>query len=257
MGPANNGSTITRYEYRLWRPRLGHCHAFDGLASTASTSTTATVTGLTNGTPTTSKSEPVNAIGDSRLVERRITETGQAPHPQHRINLDRTKFGETEVPPSRLRRSCPNDNGSAITRYEYRLDDGNGFGTAISAGTSTTATVTGLTNGTAYDFQIRAVNAIGHSWAWSTSLHPTTSTQSPLPLQPVPVQSSWTGVRPNSISVGVDRTRQTTGKFTDGYAVRQPFDIESAHWPPELGHCHRLRRSNDPITGLMQALRTS
>ena len=54
-----------------------------------------------------------------------------------------------------------NDGGSAITDYQYRI---NGRGSWISIGsTGTTHTVTGLTNSTAYVFQVRAVNAAGSS----------------------------------------------------------------------------------------------
>ena len=53
------------------------------------------------------------------------------------------------------------DGGFAITDYEYRID---GRGSWISIGSiHTTHTVTGLTNGTAYAFQVRAVNAAGSS----------------------------------------------------------------------------------------------
>ena len=51
------------------------------------------------------------------------------------------------------------DGGAAITDYEYRI---NGTNPWISIGsTLTTHTVTGLVNGTAYVFQVRAVNRIG------------------------------------------------------------------------------------------------
>ena len=54
-----------------------------------------------------------------------------------------------------------NDGGFAITDYEVRI---NGRGSWISTGSiHTTHTVTGLTNGTAYVFQVRAVNAAGSS----------------------------------------------------------------------------------------------
>ena len=54
-----------------------------------------------------------------------------------------------------------NDGGLAITDYEYRI---NGRGGWVSIGsTLTTYTVTGLVNGTAYVFQVRAVNAAGRS----------------------------------------------------------------------------------------------
>ena len=53
------------------------------------------------------------------------------------------------------------DGGAAITDYEYRIDQ---RGDWISIGsTATTHTVAGLVNGTAYVFQVRAVNRIGRS----------------------------------------------------------------------------------------------
>ena len=55
------------------------------------------------------------------------------------------------------------DGGAAITDYLYRI---NGRNPWISSGTTdTTHTVTGLVNGTAYVFQVRAVNRIGRSFS--------------------------------------------------------------------------------------------
>ena len=57
------------------------------------------------------------------------------------------------------------DGGAEITDYEYRI---NGRNPWISTGsTETTYTVTGLVNGTAYTFEVRAVNRIGKSRASS------------------------------------------------------------------------------------------
>ena len=53
------------------------------------------------------------------------------------------------------------DGGFAITDYQYRI---NGRGSWISIDSTHTAhTVTGLDNGTAYVFQVRAINAAGNS----------------------------------------------------------------------------------------------
>ena len=54
------------------------------------------------------------------------------------------------------------DGGAAITDYEYRYRTGGSYGAWISTGsTETTHTVTGLVNGAAYTFQVRAVNRVG------------------------------------------------------------------------------------------------
>ena len=56
-------------------------------------------------------------------------------------------------------RAPSSDGGAEITDYEYRINRRNPW---ISTGsTDTTHTVTGLDNGTAYVFQVRAVNRIG------------------------------------------------------------------------------------------------
>lgn len=60
--------------------------------------------------------------------------------------------------------ALPSNGGSAITALQYRI----GTGSAVNlTGTGTgERTITGLTNGTAVDIQVRAVNAIG-AGAWS------------------------------------------------------------------------------------------
>ena len=52
------------------------------------------------------------------------------------------------------------DGGSAITRYEYRINAGTW---TTTGGTDTEFTITGLARDTAYAFEVRAVNAIGNS----------------------------------------------------------------------------------------------
>ena len=62
--------------------------------------------------------------------------------------------------------TAPNDNGSAITGYEYSLDKGLSYtATGSTANTFTTPT---LTNGTTYEVQVRAINAVDASAASDT-----------------------------------------------------------------------------------------
>jgi hypothetical protein len=51
--------------------------------------------------------------------------------------------------------------GTAITNYEYSVDNGSNWVTLDPAQTTTSHTVTGLTAGTTYNFRVRAVNAQG------------------------------------------------------------------------------------------------
>ena len=55
------------------------------------------------------------------------------------------------------------DGGSAITRYEYRNAPSSGTlpDSWIGVGLALTANIAGLTNGTEYDFEVRAVNDQG------------------------------------------------------------------------------------------------
>ena len=63
-----------------------------------------------------------------------------------------------------------NNGGSAITGYsvQYRTGSGN-WSDWPHGGTATTATITGLTNGTAYQVRVRTVNKIGNG-SWSNSV---------------------------------------------------------------------------------------
>jgi fibronectin type 3 domain-containing protein len=67
--------------------------------------------------------------------------------------------------------TAPANGGSPITDYlvEYQPSGGSWATFADGTSTATTATVTGLTNGTAYAFRVSAINAVGTSAASSTT----------------------------------------------------------------------------------------
>ena len=66
--------------------------------------------------------------------------------------------------------SAPDDGGSAITDYDvqYRADDSVDWTDGNHDGTATTATLTGLSEDTSYQVQVRATNAEG-TGVWSDS----------------------------------------------------------------------------------------
>ncbi|MFY7817415.1 MAG: beta strand repeat-containing protein [Akkermansiaceae bacterium] len=66
--------------------------------------------------------------------------------------------------------SAPANNGGvAITNYEYSLNGGSNWVTPSPASTISPLLILGLTNGVAYDVQLRAVNAIGTGLASATT----------------------------------------------------------------------------------------
>lgn len=89
-----------------------------------------------------------------------------------------------------------NNGGSPITNYQYSVNNGVSF---TSAGTTTPITITGLTNGVAYQVIIRAVNSIG-----------TSSPSAMVEATPSTVPAAPTGLS------GVGGNQQITVTFTAG-----------------------------------------
>lgn len=126
-----------------------------------------------------------------------------------------------------------NDGGAAVTDYvvQYRTTAGPGAWTTFADGTNTntTATVTGLANGTGYDFQVAAVNSVG-TGAYSTSASATPEAVAPLAptvtlSQTGPVSNdldgllvSWDDVSADSYTVKV-RVGSPTDPTPDPYTT--------------------------------------
>jgi hypothetical protein len=78
--------------------------------------------------------------------------------------------------------TAPSDGGSPITSYTVTSSPG-GLTTTTANGTTTIATIQGLSNGTAYTFTVKATNVTGDSAA-SAPTTPVTPTSSTTPVTP-------------------------------------------------------------------------
>ena len=213
--PSSSGSSaITRYEYRYATGHYPNHSAFIDWASTGSTDTTYVVTGLTNGTQYLLQVRAVNSERASSASNTAFqTPLAPAVPPESPTDLSAT-YGDGQIT---LSWTAPSSSGSsAITRYEYRYATGHypnhsAFTDWASTGsTDTTYVVTGLTNGTQYLLQVRAVNSERASSASNTAF------QTPLAPASAPIWSDIPG--PYNLTVGdsfsLDLNSYVTGSPT-------------------------------------------
>ena len=163
--PANN--TITKYQYRR-KTDTGTYGSWTDIPNSGDTTTSYNVTGLTNGTQYTFEVRAVNAGGNGAASS--VTAT-PALAPTAPTNL------EAEVGDRRIGLTWDDPGDSTIDEYEYSTDGGSFSVISGSDDTTTSYTVTGLTNGTQYTFAVRAVNAGGNG---------VESTVTATPLWPAP-----------------------------------------------------------------------
>ena len=153
---SNGGAAIT--DYRVQYSSNGGT-SWTRFSDGTSTATSATVTGLTNGTAYVFQVRAVNAAGLGAFGQAAaVTPRTTAAAPTGMIGT----AGDTQV--SLVWTAPVSDGGATITDYRVQYSSNGGTTwTRFADGTSTatSATVTGLTNGTAYMFQVRAVNAAG------------------------------------------------------------------------------------------------
>ena len=157
---ATGGSAITSFKYSTdggttFRTRAAGTTASPLVISTLSTNGS---TALTNGTAYNIQIKAVNAIGDgTATASTSATPIGSPAAPTAVWGAG----GNTEV---RVTWNAPASNGAAITDYvvQYSSNSGSTWSTfSDSTSTTASATVTGLTNGTSYTFQVSATNSIG------------------------------------------------------------------------------------------------
>ncbi|WP_242652840.1 peroxidase family protein [Intrasporangium flavum] len=148
------------------------------------TATSATVTGLTNGSLYTITVAAVNQFGTGASASG--TATPLAPTPPAAPTIGAVTSGNTTATVSWTINATPAAPASSITsfRVQVRLATTNALvrTVTVTPGTATSTTVTALTNGTAYRFQVIAVNAVGSSApsALSASVTPATVPGAPV-----------------------------------------------------------------------------
>jgi hypothetical protein len=177
--------------------------------TTVGNTTSATVTGLTNGTGYTFTVAALNANGAGPESARSATITPFAAQPPG------APTGVGAQPATRSARvtwTAPSgDGGSPLTGYTVTPYDGGAAQAATTVGAGTTAvTVTGLTNGKAYTFKVKATNAIGDG-AYS----PATAAVTPdVTVQDFATPATADSGDTNAVGLGVKFQTDFTGQAT-------------------------------------------
>ncbi|MGN6696131.1 MAG: fibronectin type III domain-containing protein [Aquihabitans sp.] len=213
---ANGGSAVTGYTVT---PYIGIVAQADRVFST--TATTQTITGLTNGTSYTFRVRATNAAG-----------TGAESGPSLAVTprtLPGAPTGVSGTPQDAsvaLTWTAPaSDGGSDITGYTVTPFIGSTAQTpVVFASTATAQTITGLTNGTAYTFEVAATTAAGTGAASARS-----SAVTPRTVPGAPTNVTGT---PGNASVGLSWTAPASngGSAITGYTVT-PYDGATALTP--------------------------
>ena len=152
--PANaNGSAITGYAVTAYDANNNPA----GTCTAVVPGTTCDVNGLTNGTPYTFKVTATNAIGTS-LESLASTAVSPSTTPNAPTGVT-AAMGDEQATVSFL---VPTSNGGAVI-LSYTVTSSPGNFTCTVTAPATSCNVTGLTNGTAYTFSVKATNKNGDS----------------------------------------------------------------------------------------------
>ena len=166
----DGGAAILNYEYRVrpaddsaaWNPDWTDVPDGSDPGSSAADETRLVVSGLDNGTQYTFELRAVNSAGGGAVVSANETPVAAPPEEPGRPRGLQADAGDGQVT---LRWEAPlDDGGSSITEYQYRHGEGASVpagATWHSAGLNSRQTVTGLTNGRQYSFEVRAANSAG------------------------------------------------------------------------------------------------
>lgn len=169
VAPSSPGGTITDYEMQY---RESGTSSWTTFTDAVSTTTGGVVTGLSNGTVYNFR---VATIINSTTVSSYTSVVSATPRTTPDAPSINTLPGNRQVT---LVWSAPANGGAAITDYviQYKASTDSSW-TTVTDGTTASVggTVTGLLNGTSYDFKVASVNAVGTS-SYSTDVSGTPRT---------------------------------------------------------------------------------
>ncbi len=209
--PADDGgSAIVRYQVRY--QETGGSYSEWSPVSGGAGATSTTVRGLENGKSYDFQVRAMNSVAAGEAATASATLAESAPGAP--ANLTATG-GDEQVA---LSWGAPDDGGSQILRYEYRygaVGESYGAWATVSGGPNATSlTVTGLTNGTEYGFQVRAVNSISEGLEAAATATPGRDPSAPTGLtarvESETITVMW-GCRPIMAGPRLPATRCATG----------------------------------------------
>ncbi|MDE2925385.1 MAG: fibronectin type III domain-containing protein [Acidobacteriota bacterium] len=216
--PANNGgSAIVRYEVR--HQEVGGSYGAWSTVPGGATATSTTVGNLENGKDYEFQVRAANAVAAGQPATASATLAESAPGAPASFTAT---AGDEQVA---LSWGAASGSGSDILRYEYRYaaagrayDDA--WTTVSGAGNARSVTVSNLTNGTEYRFQVRAVNSIGDGTAAEARATPGRA-----PTAPTGVTAR---VESETITVKWGMPADTGGSDITGYQVR--YRMNGSGW---------------------------
>ena len=256
--PTDGGSTILQYAVRRssdggasWAPGLTWVNGNPA-------ATSVTVTGLTPGTSYVFEVAVMNAVGWAGVWSAPSAPVSTSATPSVTVPGRVTGVVGSNAAPTSMKVSwtAPTDGGSTILQYAVRRSSDGGASwapglTYVNGNpAATSVTVTGLTPGTSYVFEVAVMNAVGWAGVWSAPSAPVSTSATPSVTVPGRV-TGVVGSNAAPTSMKVSWTAPTDGGSTIlQYAVRRSSD-GGASWAPGLTYVNgNPAATSVTVTGL-------
>ena len=175
---SSGGSAITKWQYRQSESGGGF-GAWTDIADSGPATASHVVTGLSNGVSYTFQVRAVSQVATGTPISSVAVMPSTVP-PAPSVTAARGN-GQVDLSWTAGTSGAAGEASyaAATTGWQVQVDDGDWMDIADSGADTTSHSVTGLTNGTAYTFSVRAVNSQGAGAAGSASATPATTPSAP------------------------------------------------------------------------------